>query len=286
MPHTQSSSDSRDCGAFFLDVIGQYAPGEIVLLSSTEQRETHPRVEEIIERTWQEHVALAQQQGRRLFNGRLARLVCYEPLERRLELTMGEVSYREFLGTNLYNAALRYTFGGEILADPLGASAAIVSEDGYVLMGRRSQQVAFHAGLIHPFGGMVELGEDGRVVAPYDAVMAEVLEETGLPRERTDSALCLGIVRDKKIVQPELVFWMKARADVAEVRKLQAASQDAHEHSELIAIRSDSTSVVDFIKKHYAEMTPVATATLLLHGQYVWGSGWFTAARGYLRKVI
>ncbi|MCL2700131.1 MAG: hypothetical protein FWE88_00390 [Phycisphaerae bacterium] len=286
MPHTQGNNNSCDCGTFFLDVVGRYAPGEVVLLPSPRARESDPKIEEAIERTWQEQMARAQREGRRLFDGRLARLVCYEPLPHRLELTLGQTTYREFLGTNLYNAALRYTYGGDVLGDPLGVSAAILTADNYILLGLRSETVAFHAGRVHPVGGMLELTADGTPTEPFQAVLDEIEQETGLQRTDLISPLCLGIVRDRKIVQPELVFWLRASAAASDVRARWPHAHDAHEHTDFVAIRSDATSVIEFIQNRHDDLTPLALATLLLHGQHTWGSGWFTAARGYLRKVV
>jgi len=286
MPHTQGNNNSCDCGTFFLDVVGRYAPGEVVLLASPQARESNPKIEQAIERTWQEQTLAAEAAGRRLFNGTLARLVCYEPLPHRLELTLGRTTYREFLGTNLHNAVLRYTHGGDVLSDPLGVSAAILTADNYILLGLRSDQVAFHAGRLHPVGGMLELSPDGRPAEPFQAVLDEIEQELGLQRADLLSPLCLGLVRDRKIVQPELVFWMRAAAVASDIRARWSTAHDAHEHTDLAAVRSDATSVIEFIQHRYGDLTPLALATLLLHGQHTWGSGWFTAARGYLRKVV
>jgi len=286
MPHTQGDNNSCDCGTFFLDVVGRYAPGEVAVVASSRERESNPKVEQAIERAWQEQTRQAAAAGRRLFNGRLARLVCYEPLPHRLELTLGQTTYREFLGTNLYNAALRYTYGGDVLGDPLGVSAAILTADNYILLGLRSDQVAFHAGRLHPIGGMLELLPDDRPPDPFQAVLNEIEQELGLQRTDLLSPLCLGLVRDRKIVQPELVFWMRAAAIASDIRAQWSAASDAHEHTDLAAVRSDATSVIEFIQHRTADLTPLALATLLLHGQHTWGSGWFTAARGYLRKVV
>jgi len=282
-----SGSGPRDCGLFFLDVVAQYTPEQIVPATSPALRTNHADVEQLIEQVWQKETARAEQEGRTLFNGRLCRLVDYEASERQLRLSLGEVSYKEFLGTNLTQAHVRYLHGADVLANPLGVSAALVSKDGYVLLGRRSRKVVYHAGRIHPVGGMVEPpSRPGQLADPAGDMLHELQEETGMAPERVAEQVCLGLVRDKHIVQPELVFDIRLDATVTEVLRGKDHAVDGEEHSEFVPVRSHPSAVVTFIEQQFAALTPVALATLLLYGQRHWGSGWFAAARGYLRSVI
>ena len=91
-------------------------------------------------------------------------------------------------------------------------------------------------------------------------------------------------MRDKHIVQPELIFDVTADADVKDIRRSPAAGDD-EEHSELLIIRDHPAAVVTFMEQNYNDLTPVGLATLLLHGLRHWGSGWFAATRGHLRSV-
>jgi hypothetical protein len=70
------------------------------------------------------------------------------------------------------------------------------------------------------------------------------------------------------------------------LRQAIAHAKDAYEHTEVVAVRSEQSSLVNFVQREYAALTPVGVATLMMHGLHHWGSGWFTAARGYLHKVI
>jgi hypothetical protein len=283
--HTHGDSDSRDCGFFFLDVVGQFSRDDLAVHWSDQPRPSTDAIDLQIEQVWQEQTRQAKESGRRLYNGRLARLVSYAQHDKKLELNLGPVSFKEFLGTNLTNASMRYQHGTEVLADALGVSAAIITSDSYILLGRRSQQVMFHAGLLHPLGGIVELESQDKV-DPFEVIETELAEEAGLDRRRIQQTLCLGLVRDKKIVQPELIFGVTVDVEAGALREQAANAPDSFEHTELVAARNESSSLVAFIGQNFAELTPVAVATLLLHGMKCWGSGWFTAARGYLRKVI
>jgi 8-oxo-dGTP pyrophosphatase MutT (NUDIX family) len=196
------------------------------------------------------------------------------------------VSFREFLGTNYAHPHLVHTAGPEVLASPLGVSAAVVTSDGFVVLARRSDRVTWHRGMVHPIGGVVELDDGDRPPHPFDAVLAELKEETGVAAPPAEAVVCLGLVRDKGLCQPELVFRIEVDADVRTLRASARSAAEGDEHDELLAVRDRPTSAVSFIERHAAETTPVALATLLLHGLNRWGSGWFATARGYLRKLL
>jgi hypothetical protein len=49
-------------------------------------------------------------------------------------------------------------------------------------------------------------------------------------------------------------------------------------------VRHHPAAIVTFMENHASQLTPVALATLLLHGLHAWGSGWFASTRGYLRS--
>lgn len=287
-PHTQSNSDSRDCGSFFLDAVGPFKPDDVQVQWHDQPRPTCAHVEELIEGAWQRQLTDAQATGGHLYNGRLARLISYMPSGGQLKLNLGPVTFREFVGTNLTNANLRYTTGPEFLADALGVSAAVVTEDNYLLLGMRSRNVAFHAQRLHPLGGIVELGEEATIgnIDPFQTVQKELVQELGIAPQALLENVCLGMVRDRQIVQPELIFGVRVAGQAAEICDTAANASDSYEHTHLVPIRSDETMIVSFIQQNSAQLTPVAIATLLLHGLQRWGLGWFTATRGYLRKVI
>jgi hypothetical protein len=278
-----SHNGSRDCGRFFLDVIGRFEPKRIVTRWSDARRRTSGEVERTIERAWQRASRRAQADGRMFFNGPLCRLIQCDANDRSLTLTIGEVSFKEFVGTNLTHPHLRYVHGPEVLADPLGVSAAVVSRDGFLLLGRRSDRVFAHTGLLHPVGGMVAPGgRAGAVPHPFRSLVDELTEELGLARDAVVQGLCLGVVRDKAILQPELIFDVHLAADVDAIRRAAATAPDGDEHEEFVPVRDNDGAIVGFLESHYQQLTPVALAALLLHGQRKWGAGWFATVLGYL----
>ena len=276
----------RDCGRFFLDVVGRYGPEDVTVEWRGAARTPAPPVDQLIEQTWQQQTALAVRTNRRLFNGSLCRLHDCAASGKSLHLTLGPVDFKTFLATNLTHAHLRYQYGPEILGDALGVSASLMTADGFLLLGRRSQQVFYHAGRIHPIGGVVEPSkEPGTPPCPFRSMIGELTEETGLEPSRVRETVCLGMVRDKHIVQPELIFDVAVDADVAELRRGAQNARDRMEHVELLHVRNHPSSVIAFIEANTEDLTGIALASLLLHGLRHWGTGWFATARGYLRSM-
>lgn len=277
----------RDCGRFFLDVVGQFPPEHLAVRWSGHRRSEHPDVEASIEQTWAQRRQQASQEGCKLFNGALCRLVGYRQQNGHLQLQLGPVSYREFLGTNLVQPHIRYLHGPEVLADPLGVSAALTTTDGYIALTRRSELVVHYPRLVHPVAGMVEApAEPGELPSPMAALVAEVGEELGLPPAQLGRAVCLGLVRDKRIVQPELIFDLPVEVASAQLRAAARSAVDADENADLVLIRDDGPAVIDALKQYRQDLTPVGLAALLLHGRRRWGTGWFASTRGFLHGVI
>jgi len=276
----------QDCGPFFLDAVGPYGSEQIRTTWCGESRPTNPAVEQAIDVFWRRHTARAAAEGFGLWDGPLCRLIEYSHVPDGLALTLGPTCYREFLGTNLYNAHFRYTHGPEVLASPVGVSAIVMIGKQYLLLGRRSKMVAYHPDRIHPFGGCAE--PTGSAEAPdlFGCITAELREEVGLTPGQVDQPVCLGLVRDKHILQPEFLFDVPVAASVDGIRAAVARAEHSTEHTDVMIVRNHPASVVNFMQLNLAELTPVALAGLLLHGLHAWGSGWFASARGYLRTLI
>jgi hypothetical protein len=286
LPHDSLTSDGcRDCGRFLLDASGTFGRPDVTIVSSSQPRPSNAEVDGLIERAWIERLAQAVRSGKKLYDGLLCRLISHRSSGRRMELTIGPVSFKEFVGTNCANPHLRYKYGPEVLANPLGVSAVLVTADGFLVMGRRSEAVVVHSGMIHPIGGMVEL-HGSAAADPFAAMEQELGQELALPAGQIAKIACLGLVRDKSLFQSELIFRAAAKTDVAQILKQAKAASDAAEHSELLAVRDEPCSVVNFIQSNCQTTTAVALASLMLHGQDRWGSGWFATARGYLRSVV
>lgn len=280
-----------DCGTFFLDVVGPFDRARVTECWTDATRATNDELERLIDQTWQVALRRAERSGLSLFNGPLARLVEYRHNGQGLDLTFAPVSYKEFHGTNQSHANVRYLHGPDVLADPLGVSAALITSDGFIMLGRRSKRLFQYAERIHPIGGMVEPScspatGSGIGTNTFGSMLKELREETSIGSREVAGISLLGLVRDKHTVQPELIFDISLAVDARRVKCGAAEAEDAAEHTEMIPLRNHPAAVVTFMEQNFSQLTPVALATLLLHGLVHWGSGWFATARGYLRSVI
>jgi len=284
-PEINAAGGIRDCGRFFLDFAGLYARDEVDISWLDDKRPSNAKVDAIIDQTWQEQTADKGKSGKELFDGDLCRLLQCRAGEK-LSIALGPVGFKDFLGTNLTNARLRYEHGMDILADALGVSAAVRTADGFLLMGLRSESVAFHSGRLHPIGGVVEPDMSlPQPADPFDAMILELEEETALTRDMISDIVCMGLVRDKLIVQPELIFDVSISIEAIELRKISNDALGKNEHTHLELISDHPARITAFIRANFEKLTAVAIATLLLHGLRHWGCGWFTTTRGYLKSM-
>src|SRR5690242_6615439 len=115
---------------------GRWDVGDVSIEWVESSRPIVPRVEEIIERAWRDAKARL---GDKLFDGPMCRMESRAAREDgKLHLRLSRTSYRIFLGTNMTHSELAKEFGPQILANPIGVSPALISSDGYLLLGRRN----------------------------------------------------------------------------------------------------------------------------------------------------
>lgn len=282
-----TNGGSRDCGRFFLDVVGRYNRDQVKVAWIPAAHIISDELQGQIDQTWQDQADLAARTNVKLYDGPLCRLLDFRADTEVLELTLGPTGFKQFLGTNLTHSRLRYVHGPEVLANPLGVSAAVTTSDGFLILGRRSRRVIHNADKLHPIGGMVEPTPVGSPPPdPFAAILAELQEETNVTADAIRQVTCMGLVRDKHVVQPEMIFDVGLSVDAHTLSGLARQAVDADEHESLILLMNYPSSVVAFLEKHTEILTPVAVASLLLHGLHAWGSGWFTSVRGYLRSVV
>jgi hypothetical protein len=167
-----------------------------------------------------------------------------------LELALSRTSYRVFLGTNLHNAALADRYGPQVLANPVGLSTLIQSADDFLLLGRRSSSVAYYPNRIHPFAGALEPADNVDVFAE---ARRELKEELAMGAEQIDELRCIGVVEDRALRQPELIF--VARSNLP--RERIESKLDVTEHNSIFTAPA-SHAIDDPM------LTPVAAAALKL----------------------
>jgi 8-oxo-dGTP pyrophosphatase MutT (NUDIX family) len=220
--------------------------------------------------------------GRLLYDGPSLRYVEHrvDPDPPRFHLTVGPTSYRDFVGTNLFNRHRLDEFGWHRFANPVGTTATLVSADGLICYGRRSERVAYHASHVHTFGGALEgqdLSPEGQV-DPFASLLRELREELSLRPDDLRDLICAGMIRDKEIHQPELLFEARLTLTADALRERWRSAESRGEHVEIVTLPDQPEAIVPFIKG-CGPIAPVAVGALMLHGRACWGREWFDGAR-------
>jgi 8-oxo-dGTP pyrophosphatase MutT (NUDIX family) len=246
--------------------IGNWSADQVQARSSSAaSRPIVPEVESLIDRTWNDAV---QRPGMHLFDGPMCRLESWRASLDRLDLELAPTTYRAFFGTNMRNPHLADRFGRAILANPLGVSPALLSRDGFLLLGRRNASVAYYPHRLHPFAGSVEPRDRVDVFAD---VARELNEELGFTLSDIADIRCTGLVEDVALRQPELIFAVRSTRTRDEIER----QVDATEHGGSWSVPADPQSVASALRTS-DEFTPVAIAALLLYGRAGFGEAWFS----------
>jgi hypothetical protein len=273
----------------FVDLAcGRFAPSQVRVALTDVPRPSTPELEAAIAEQWERQTALAREHDRLLFNGDLLRYVGHRISNggascQLFELTVGPTCYRDFVGTNLFNHHRIDEFGHDRFANPVGTTATLMTADRRICYGRRSQRVSYHAGCVHTFGGALEASDrgDDEAIDAFVSVARELTEELAIAPDELHDFTCVGLIRDREIHQPELLFEARLpiTADALRTRWQSADAKD--EHVDIVTLADAPDAIVPFIKS-CGLIAPVAVGALLLHGRLTWGEPWFHAAAAQL----
>ncbi|XP_016041715.1 uridine diphosphate glucose pyrophosphatase NUDT22 [Erinaceus europaeus] len=205
-----------------------------------------------------------------------------------LLLRLGLTSYRDFLGTNWASSAawLRQqgvTDWGDkqaYLADPLGVGAALVTADGFLVLLRRSQQVAEAPGLVDVPGGHPEpqvlcpgdspLHKDlpGELVVHelFSSVLQEICDEVNLPLLTLSQPLLLGIAcNETSAGRASAEFYVQCSLTSEQVRKhYMSGGPEAHESTGIIFVETERVQRLQETEL-WAELCPSAKGAIFLY---------------------
>jgi len=217
--------------------------------------------------------------GALLYNGPLVRWRGHAIRDGVLHIDAGPTDYRAFVGTNLYCRERIEEIGRERFANPIGTTGTVVTADGWLVYGRRSQRVAWHAGYLHTFGGALEAVDvrpDGSVDA-FAAIHRELTEELGVRAGEIACTECVGLIHDHEIWQPELLFEIRLRVDCVALMDRLNPDEQYQEHVSLEPVRDEPDALVPFIRRA-APVAPVGVGAICLYGRHRWGEQWYTRA--------
>lgn len=249
-------------------LMGDWPPGRVACTDVPSSFSVPPEVRQRIDRDWEQ--VMRELRGH-LYDGPMCRLERFEVRGDTLHLALSRTSYKYHYGTNIRDPGLAERLGEQALARPLGVSCALVTSDGFLLMGRRNENVAYYPSRVHPFAGAVEPAEH---VDVFDEVRRELREELHLDdyADLTDLR-CVGVVEDWLLRHPELIVLVRCRPTRAELDR----QVDAKEHHESFAVEPTESAIDAAIRNPL--LTPVAVATVMLWAKRLLGEAWFAAAR-------
>ncbi len=262
---------------------GRFSPAQVRIEEDSASRPTTDALEAAIAREWNRQVESARGTERVLFDGALLRYVRHAIVPGAdgdtFVMTVGPTCYRDFVGTNLYNKHRLEEFGWERFANPVGTTATLLTRDGRISYGRRSTRVSYHAGHVHTFGGALEPADraaDGTIDV-FASVARELEEELGLRRDELHDLVCVGMIRDREIHQPEMLFEARLEMTAEELRRRWQQAEAKDEHDDLVSLSDAPDAIVSFITS-CGPIAPVAVGALLVHGRLNWGDDWLRRA--------
>jgi hypothetical protein len=238
---------------------GNWSRGAVTARMVPSSRLILPHVEALIAPAWK---AGKQRLGEKLFDGPMCRMESWRATDESLTIQVSFTSYRIFLGTNLNNAESQ-KLPREVCANPVGVSSALLTDDGYLMYGRRNALVAYYPHRVHPFAGALEEKDLSDV---FGAVERELNEELNISPRQIDSIHCIGIAEDQRIRHPELIFRTRVKLSRRQIE------QQVHdeEHGGSVAIEASRQGVGRALADA-SELTPIAIATLMLFARSTFG---------------
>lgn len=278
-------SNNIDRLPFVIDAAGVFPPDRVSVAYDESERPTTPEMDAMIAAEWERQTTLAKKHDRLLFNGPLLRYLSHrvendaEGLPSHFQMTVGPTNYRDFVGTNLFHHDRLDEFGWERFSNPVGTTATLMTSDGLICYGRRSAKVSYHAKHVHTFGGAFEEADrlaDGSI-DPFASVSREITEELSIAPEELIDLVSVGLVRDKEIYQPELLFEASLAMTYADVVRRWERAEGRDEHDSLVSLDDSPDAIVPFIQT-CGLIAPVAVGALFLHGLLKWGQDWFDGA--------
>jgi 8-oxo-dGTP pyrophosphatase MutT (NUDIX family) len=264
---------------FIVDAVGAFSQGQLRIVYCDEPAPVIPELEAMVAAIWAEQLEIARQRKFRLYNGQMVRLLRHRLEDGRLIMEGGPSDFAHFMGTNYLGYQRGDEFGWESYSNPIGVSGLLRTSDGWILYGRRNDRVACHPGYVQAFGGSLEAHErqpDGSFDA-FGCVLRELSEEAGVQPVDVAEIVCLGLIRDREIRQPELIFDVQIRQSREEMADRLREDDPEQEHAEIVVCRDAPEAIVPFIRA-MGLMSPVAVGALFLHGQRSFGSGWHEQA--------
>lgn len=272
----RTSMPTEDGAPFVVDCMQRFDRSQIEQRMTKSVSPMPPALAEYTATYWDTERGKAATQGRTLYNGQLVKLVRSDVRGSILCLDLEKTCFRDFAATNLNASPEKPSFALQHRADALGVSGAVMTSDGFLAWGRRSERVYYHQGCLHAAGGMLE--QDDRLdhgrCDLFGCMARELSEELGIGQEDLATMTVIGLVRDKSILQPELLFDVEVNLSRKDLTSRFTPTRSDGEHTAIEFLYDDPEGYMPFLNATNM-VTPVAQALLLLHGRLRWGPEWY-----------
>ncbi|XP_041800025.1 uridine diphosphate glucose pyrophosphatase NUDT22 [Chelmon rostratus] len=213
-----------------------------------------------------------------------------------LTLRLGLTCYKDYLGTNWSCRAAELRQLGEVefgdalalLAQPLGVGAVLCTDDGQVVLIRRSQRVAEAGGLLDIPGGhpepkvvcerlgqavceeqiSVDMMQQRLVVSElFSSVCAEIRDEVNVPLSSLGEPVLMGVALNHTSAgRPSAEFYVSCSLTADEVRKLYwKGGAEAHESTDIVFLSKTEVLQLDRSRPLWSELCPSAKGAVLLY---------------------
>ena len=251
---------------------GLYRPNQLDITYDPSLRmPITPAVQAWMDALWQQKLALAQEQGFRLFDSQLFRLVsAAAQTDGTLHLIFGDTGYKEYVTTREQEFARGR--GRQELSSALAVCSVIETVDGHILLDKR-HGVDGYVGRYHVIGGFFERDLDMAAMQPdpFAAISREIREETGIGLKDIQEQYCLGVVYDLTMPHGEMCFLTCLNIALQEV---QQRVPEEDEIQQLLSLYITRESLRDFLLTHHGNISATGEPNLLMYGALRFGEEW------------
>ncbi len=202
-----------------------------------------------------------------LFNGVLAGLNGFRFHLGRLVLDLVPTDYRALVYANAHPNELKEKVGPQFHGQALGISAVVKTRDGQLVVMKRSTFVGEYPNRLDVFGGHVEPGKHGRKGKPDPCagIRAELVEELHVAEGDIGPLRILGLLQNREIQKPELVFFAPILLDAGELLVQTQKAKDRFEWSELLLVPDKKVAIRSFLQDNFRDFTPSGLGCFLLY---------------------
>ncbi len=253
---------------------GRFLPKRLRLHIQGERKSYTPELKDVIEKTWSLATEEAEERGQELFNGKLFSLLQHQVRQGSLNLMLGETDYKELVGTHLSCPDGKASLEKTHLSNGIAVSSTLLSEDNFLILGRRSQHVHTGCGLLHVCAGHPDpdrLLSVEKILAGenlfFSAMKREILEEFHITEDEISTMVCLGLIRSGDHLKPEVIFQTSLKIPGKEIVKRFDSASHRDEHQEILMVPSAQRELLAYLEEHYEDFTAPGLAAVIFHGK-------------------